>query len=180
MKKLILFGDSLFGQLGKHRIIQMEKALEDYDVYNCAAGGWDTHDCLGKAPYIAKLEPDVVVISLGTNDAAPWKQIPLDIFTSNLPRLFAAFSNSKIVYFLPPPVDESKLLDYKKTLTNEIMSQYCDSARIICENNGVSVIESWDVFKPMLDGGQEYHVEDGIHLNDLAYEIISKKLANLL
>ncbi|HEY1645892.1 MAG TPA: hypothetical protein VGF75_06000, partial [Candidatus Saccharimonadales bacterium] len=68
MKKLVLYGDSLFAQAGKHRLTMFEEVLAGYDVYNCAAGGWNTNDCLKKAEYISKLEPDVLVISLGTND----------------------------------------------------------------------------------------------------------------
>jgi lysophospholipase L1-like esterase len=180
MKKLVLFGDSLFGQLGKHRIINLEKVLSDYDVYNCAAGGWNTNDCVQKSPYIALLKPDAVVISLGTNDAAPWKQVPLDTFKDNLPKIFATFSSSEVVYFLPPPVNESELEDDEKTLNNEIMKQYHDAAKQACTANNVRFIDSWNVFMPMLQKGTEYHVEDGMHLNDLAYDTIANELVSLL
>jgi lysophospholipase L1-like esterase len=180
MKKLVLFGDSLFGQLGKHRIVNMETALPGYDVYNCAAGGWDTNDCVKKAPYIAKLEPDVIVISLGTNDAAPWKQVPLDAFITNIPKIFAAFPSSKLIYFLPPPVNENKTPEEKKGLNNEVLKQYHDVAKQVCKEHGIAVLSSWEAFKPLLDNGNDYHVEDGVHLNDDAYDTINTQLAKLI
>jgi hypothetical protein len=49
MQKLVLFGDSLFGRCNKDLIDQLEATLsESYDIYNCAAGGWDSDDVLKK------------------------------------------------------------------------------------------------------------------------------------
>lgn len=181
MKKLVLYGDSLFANAGKHRIIMFEKALPSYDVYNCAAGGWNTNDCLKKAPYIAKLEPDVLVISLGTNDAAPYKAIPLETFAENLPKIFAQFPKSKIVYFLPTPVDENKQSNRPgKEIMNRDVKLYHDRAKEICEQQGVAYLDSFKIFKPMLDRGEEYHIEDGVHFTDVAYEIIATELAKLI
>lgn len=109
MKKLVLFGDSLFAQASKNTILMFEQVLSGYDIYNCAVGGWNTNDCVAKGSYISKLKPDVLVISLGTNDAAPWKQVPLDKFEENISKIFEEFSSSKIVYFLPTPLDEEKI-----------------------------------------------------------------------
>lgn len=180
MKKLVLFGDSLFAQVGKHRVIMFEKALPGYDVYNCAVGGWDTNDCVAKAPYISKLAPDALVISLGTNDAAPWKQVPLEKFKENIPKIFEAFNSSKIIYFLPTPVDEVKIANSDAKRSIKDIKEYHDAAKAVCEAHGVDYIDSFTIFKPLLDSGQEYHIEDGVHFNDFAYEIISRELAKIL
>ena len=180
MKKLVLFGDSLFAQAGKHRVIIFEEALPGYDVYNCAAGGWNTNDCAQKAPYIAKLQADVVVISLGTNDAAPYKQVPLRTFIENIPKILQAFEGSKIIWYLPTPVDQSKSNAFGKEIPNEVVKQYHDAAKQVCEEYGVDVINSFAIFKPMLDAGETYHNEDGVHYIDIAYEIIAKELSKLL
>ena len=55
MKKLVLFGDSLLANFSKQYILRLEAKLPDYDIYNCAAGGWDTYDCVKKATFISKL-----------------------------------------------------------------------------------------------------------------------------
>lgn len=180
MKKAVLFGDSLFAQMGKQRLIMFEEALPGYDFYNCAAGGWDTNDCADKAPYIAGLKPDLVIISLGTNDAAPWKQVPLDTFRANIPKIFGAFESSRIVYFLPPPVNEQKIAQTEPNRSIEGIRDYHDAAKAVCEERGVAYIDSFAIFQPLLDGGTDYHVDDGVHFNDVAYELIARELARIL
>ncbi len=180
MKKAVLFGDSLFAQAGKHRIIMFEEAAQGYDFYNCAVGGWDTNDCVAKAPYIARLKPDLLIVSLGTNDAAPWKQVPLEKFKENIPKIFNAFEGSRIIYFLPTPVDEVKIASTDKNRSIKEIKQYHDAAKSVCEAHEVEYIDSFTVFKPLLDSGVEYHIEDGVHFNDLAYEIIAKELTRIL
>jgi lysophospholipase L1-like esterase len=180
MKKLVLYGDSLFARVRKPGILMFEVTMPGYDVYNCANGGWDSSDCLKKAPYIAKLEPDVLVISLGANDAAPWKLVPKETFIRNIPEIFAHFPKSKIIYFLPPPINDVKVKNSGKNLTNQDIKNYHDAAKKVCEDNNVAYINSFEIFKPLLDAGQDYHVEDGIHLSDQAYEIIASELKKKL
>lgn len=180
MKKLVLFGDSLFAQVGKPRLLMLEQALPGYDIYNFAVGGWDTNDCVAKAPYISKLKPDVLILSLGTNDAAPWKQVPLEKFNENIPKIFNTFSKAKIIYFLPTPVDEAKLPSTGARRSVKGIKEYHDAALKICEAHGIAYINSFAIFKPFLDSGKEYHIEDGVHFNDFAYETISGELAKIL
>lgn len=180
MKKLILFGDSLFGRFGKDRILILESKLNDYDVYNCAAGGWNSHDCVKKAPYISKLKPDVLVLSVGTNDAAPWKEVDIKDFAENLPIIFNSFSAAKIIFLLQPPVNEDKTPDKFNSLTKSISKKYHDSAKQICEEHNIAFIDSWDLFMPLQEQKIDYHDEDGVHLNDLAYDMISTEIDRLL
>lgn len=177
--KIVLFGDSLFAQMSKYHVSKIEEQIPGSDVYNCAVGGWDSNDCLKKAFYIAQLKPEVVAISLGTNDASPWKLVDLEIFKQNIPKIIDIFAPSKFIYFLPPPSDETKQPPDKKR-TNETLKQYYDAAKGICDEKGTLTINSWDIFKPMLDRGEVYHVEDGTHLKENAYDIIIAEIAKLL
>jgi lysophospholipase L1-like esterase len=177
--KIVLFGDSLFAQVGKHRIQKLEAKVPEADVYNCAVGGWDSNDCVSKGPYIAQLKPDVLIISLGTNDASSWKQVDLVVFRENIPKIINTFTGSKFIYFLPPPSDESKQTEDRKR-SNETLKEYYDAAKKICEEKNVLTINSWDIFKPMLDRGEVYHVDDGTHLEENAYDIIIDEIAKLL
>ncbi len=178
--KLVLFGDSLFANAAKHRVVIFEDALPGYDVYNCAVGGWNTNDCVKKAPYIAKLNADVVVVSLGTNDAAPYKQIPIEKFIANIPLIIKSFEGSKVIWYLPTPIDQKKNSINGKEIPNEVVREYHDAAKKVCEESGIDVIDSFLIFKPMLDSGETYHNEDGVHYIDNAYEIIAKELARIL
>jgi lysophospholipase L1-like esterase len=177
--KIVLFGDSLLAQAGKHRIESLEAKLPGADVYNCAAGGWNSDDCLKKSLYIANLNPDTVIMSLGTNDAAPWKQLDLELFKENLPKIFNTFSKSELVYFLPPPVSEAKE-SKQKFISNIGLKQYYDTAAQLAKDNNIKIIDSWNLFMPMQEKGEDYHVEDGVHLKDVAYEIVFAEVAKIL
>ncbi len=176
MKKLVLFGDSLFARIGKELINKLENKLPGYDIYNCAAGGWNTDDAVKKSPFIASLKADIVVISLGLNDAAPWKQVPLPNFEKNMNKILHNFKNSRIIFFLPPPVNVSKELGDTKRL-NEIGVDYYEIAKKICSKNKVEIIDSWKLFTRLLEKGKDYHIEDGVHINDFGYDIFIDQLA---
>jgi lysophospholipase L1-like esterase len=180
MPTLVLYGDSLLAEIGKDRIAMIEETLPGYDVYNCAAGGWDTNDCLKKAPYIATLKPDVVVISLGMNDSASWKQVPLEVFAGNICKIAEVFKRSKVIYFLPPPVNEANTKASGWPRSNDILKQYHDAAKSVCQARTIAYIDSFSVFMPLLDAGTDYHVEDGVHLADTAYRTIAAELAKII
>jgi lysophospholipase L1-like esterase len=180
MHTLVLYGDSLLAEVGKDRISMFEETLAGYDVYNCAVGGWDTNDCLKKAPYIAKLEPDVIVISLGTNDSASWKHVPLEVFAGNLRKIAEVFHGSKVIYFLPPPVNETDTKTSGWPRSNDVLKQYHDAAKSVCQEQTIAYIDSFAVFMPLLDAGKEYHAEDGVHLTDTAYQTIAAELVKII
>ena len=110
----------------------------------------------------------------------PQESKPLPRNSSLSRKIFEAFSDSRIIYFLPPPVDEVKIAktDAKRSIKG--IKEYHDAAKALCESHTVSYIDSFRVFKPLMDNGQEYHIEDGVHFNDFAYEIIAKELAGIL
>lgn len=182
MKNLVLFGDSLFANISKHRQIWLEEKLPSYNVYNCAAGGWDSNDCVLKGPYLSTLKPDVLMLSLGTNDACPWKQVDLRTFRQNLIRIFSLFPDSKLIYFLPPPINEEILSKDSKrhVLNNVIMKQYHDAAKKVCLQHTISYLDSWSSIKPILDKQDNFHTEDGIHITDEGYNLLLSLLADLV
>lgn len=179
MKKLVLFGDSLLANFDKELLIKLESKLSDFDVYNCAVGGWDTNDGVKKSAYISSLKPDLIVIGFGTNDAAPWKQVPLEQFGKNINIILDNFSDSRVIYFLPPPVNENKESKGEKR-SNETMRRYHDLAKKICLDKKVGVVDSWTIFIPMVEQNHEYHIEDGLHLNDFGYDTLIDSLAKVI
>lgn len=117
MKSIVLFGDSLFGRFGRDYILQLEGAVKDSTVYNCAAGGFNTFDGLKRADFIAKLKTDYVCISFGANDCNPFKGQPvaLEKFAQNLTSMIQSFTGSKIILFPCPPVyDPNDPVETKK------------------------------------------------------------------
>lgn len=170
MKKLILFGDSLLGRFSKNPINRLEKILDyNYDVYNFAAGGWDSSDGLKKANYISSFAPELVIICFGMNDAAPWKRVELDKYDANIRGILEEFRNSRIVFFLPPPINEAKQIGENKR-DNETIKNYHDAAKQACIEKGVDNIDLWPILVSMLENGGDYTIEGGVHFNDAGYE----------
>jgi lysophospholipase L1-like esterase len=177
--KIVLFGDSMLARFGKERIQKLEATVPQCDIYNCATGGWDSNDCALKAPYIASLKPDAVIVSVGTNDAAPWKQVPIQAFEKNLNSILDSFQNKKIVSFLPSPVNERKQKG-EHPRTNELLKKYFDVAKEVCTIRSVSYIDSWAIFSPLLEQEQDYHVDDGVHFNDFGDDLLTDHLTEAL
>ncbi len=81
---------------------------------------------------------------------------------------------------MPPPISEHKLEEHRTALTNEIMKNYHDAAKQVCIDQKVEFIDSWNIFGGMIDQNNDYHVEDGIHMNDHGYEVLTDKLNKLI
>jgi lysophospholipase L1-like esterase len=176
MKKLVLFGDSHFGRMGKDRIIKLEEQLNnEYDVYNCAAGGWNSDDLVKKGPYIASLRPDLMIISVGTNDAAPYKQVDLPGFKDNLNELLGILKGLNVIFFLPQPIKEE--LRPEKPILNDDVRPYYEALKEACGQAGVKYVDSRVVYGPLLERNENYHDEDGLHLNDHGYDVMFAALA---
>ncbi len=77
-------------------------------------------------------------------------------------------------------MDEIKIAHTVKGRTIEDIKNYHDAAKSVCEEHNIAYIDSFAVFKPFLVNGQEYHLEDGVHLNDFAYETIAQELTKIL
>jgi len=178
MKNLILFGDSLFGLFDKELIDILEEKLPGYRVYNCAARGQNSNDCSSQANYISQLNPEILAISLGLNDSAPWKKVPLVQFKQNIENILSYFPKSKIIFLLPPPIDET--IDSRPhKRTNNLIDKYSEATREVCLKKGAMIINSPVLFKPLLGSKEYYHVEDGTHLNEVGYMLVIEKLAEL-
>lgn len=179
-KKLVLFGDSFFGRCGSERIALLETMLnKEYDVYNCAAGGWNSEDMARKAKYIASLKPDTVIISVGTNDVSPWHRVEFDTFITNLGVIIDTFTASRIVFFPPAPIHPVSFLA-EAHITNDEVKRYGDALIDVCDHRSVAYIDSWKIFKPLLEKGKSYHVEDGVHFNEFGYETLFDELSKVV
>lgn len=180
MKSLVLFGDSLLARCrkGEERFLS-EKLNEEYQIYNCATGGWDSVDLLKKAPLVGKMAADVVLISVGTNDASPWKQIPLEEFKANIATVYDTFVGSRVIFFPPPPVVENRRVAGKE-ISNETMHSYNQAVIDFCNEKGIEYWDSWADLEPILDTESDPHNEDGVHFSDTGYEYILGKLAQVV
>ena len=181
MKSIVLFGDSLFGRFGRDCILKLENAVKNITVYNCAAGGFDTNDGLKRADFISKLEADYVCLSFGANDSSPFngQPVPLEEFTNNLLSIIKAFNHSKIILFPCPPVhDPSDPVETKDY--NNLLIKYNEVVKDVALKTASEFIDSQTIFGELLSKGENYHIEDGLHLNNLGYQKLIEELAKLI
>jgi lysophospholipase L1-like esterase len=170
MKKVVLFGDSLLKEFYKE-VCETIEHLVGCDIYNCAVGGWNTEDGVKKARYISQLNPEQVIFSFGTNDAAPWKKVEIKQYKENLETIFNAFGKTEKFFLLPPPINESQLEPSDNRRTNVLQKQYSEAAKEICATHGVKLIDSWRLFEPLAKEGKEFQ-EDGVHFNELGGKML--------
>ena len=173
---IILFGDSLLGRLGKIPISQLEDRISGSTIYNCATGGFNSNDGAKRASYIGTLSPDVVIFSFGVNDTAPWKSMVSEgDFLRNMNSIFGAFPESRKLMLLCPHIN---LADQAQTNEfNASLDSYYTALKKPCKENLVRVIDTDQVVASL---GEDYHIEDGRHMNNIAYELVIEAIAQTI
>ncbi|WP_049571315.1 SGNH/GDSL hydrolase family protein [Streptomyces sp. SBT349] len=173
---VLLYGDSMLARLTKPRIDLLERGTGlPGSVVNCAAGGWDSADLAARAPALARCGPDLVVLSVGANDCAPWKRVPLPSFAAHVAAVGSAFAGARLVGFLPPRIREvdrpglgrrrNATLDaYREALRDAVGPTRClDVPRILAGLTGAAPL-----------------AEDGLHLTAASYDALIPELARLV
>lgn len=142
-------------------------------VTNRAVGGSFTTDLAGQVADLDLTAYDVLVVSVGTNDAAPWKQVPLH----EAERALAAFVVDlplPLVLVAPPGVDEARLRR-PEDRTNDLVDDYAACAAQVVEAAGGSVVDTRAVLAPL---GAGAFLEDGVHLTPAAYDALLPVIAD--
>ncbi|WP_426245032.1 SGNH/GDSL hydrolase family protein [Nocardioides sp. LHG3406-4] len=171
---VVLYGDSMLGRFTKPRIDALEQAVGvPATVLNCAAGGWNSADCARRAPALAPLRPDLMVLSLGSNDCAPWKQVPVDAFADHVTEILAAFSHSYVVGLLPPVILEVDRPGLGRR-RNADLDRYREVLRAKTEGCvEVDRILAGVTRVPTLEA-------DGLHLTSSSYDLVVPALADAM
>ena len=178
MQSIVLFGDSLLGRFGKEYISLLEEKLDGFRVFNCAAGGMNSADGVERVDFISQLKPDVVVLSFGANDCAPWNEgVGLDDFLSNMQLMIESFAYSNVVVFLCPPVYDPDDLQSSDAF-NDVLRRYNSKLRKLALDMNVSVIDSGEIYGSLLKQGNDYHMGDGVHLNEFGYDVFIGELTD--
>ncbi|WP_457207792.1 SGNH/GDSL hydrolase family protein [Nocardioides sp. P5_C9_2] len=143
------------------------------DVHNAAEGGAPALDLVAQATRAAVDEGDLVVVSVGTNDAAPWKPVPVRVFARAVLDCLQSGPARRWVYAAPPGVDESRLAG-SGDRTNAIIDEYRDAAVSACNDAGARVVRTELVIRPL---GAGAFVSDGLHLSGPAYKAVLPAIA---
>jgi lysophospholipase L1-like esterase len=168
--RIVLLGDSHLAR------VRRDLPMVGTNVCNAAEGGASSPDLLAQAARAAVEEGDLVVVSVGTNDAAPWKQVPLTVFAQELARCMRSVPARRWVYVAPPGVDESRGSG-SGGRTNAVLDECRDAALTVCDEAGARVVRTGRVLEPL---GTSAFVSDGVHLNGPAHKLVLAAIAHAI
>lgn len=161
--------------LGDSHLARVRRRLDviGADVLNAAVGGASVQ-ALGVQAVTAGLRSDdIVVVSVGTNDAAPWKQVPLADFSTLLSEWVRSIDVDGWVYVAPPGVDERRLTG-PGDRTNQVIDSYRAVAIEVFGSAGARVVRADRLLAPL---GPAAFVDDGLHLTGRAYDLVLPAIA---
>ena len=165
--RIVLLGDSHLAR------VRRDLSILGPDVCNVAEGGATSLDLIAQATTVAVEEDDLVVVSVGTNDAAPWKHVPVTVFAQAMARCMQSVPARRWVYVAPPGVDESRLTG-SGDRTNAVLDQYRDVALSACQDVGARVVHTERLIRAL---GAAAFVSDGLHLSGRAYRVVLPAIA---
>jgi lysophospholipase L1-like esterase len=164
MTRVVLLGDSHLARLDPPDLL----APEGVRVLNAAEGGAGAGDLIGQARGVGVNGDDVLVVSVGTNDAAPWKLLAIGDFTDALRGFLDEVGPARLVLLVPPGVDEARLAGHGDR-TNRGVAAYAERAASLFGAADAHVLEAWALLAPLQ---QRAFVDDGVHLSDEGYDVL--------
>jgi lysophospholipase L1-like esterase len=160
-KKVVAFGDSLVFGVGSQKGGGFVSVLSErlgVEIINKGISGNTTEDGLSRIDEIFALEPDVVVLLLGGNDAL--RRIPEAQTFANLKNIIIQLKAKNI---------QVLLLGVRGGLLGD---SFKDNFKTLSKETGTPLVSD------VLDGlfGDSRYMSDGIHPNDLGYGKIADRV----
>jgi lysophospholipase L1-like esterase len=165
MTRVVLVGDSHLAHLGP--------APEGLDlpgvdgVLNVAEDGAAAGHLLDQVRRAGVTADDVLVVSVGTNDATPGRPRAVDEFTETLRFLLDEVAPARAVLLVPPGVDEDRQTDDEHT--NWGVAAYAERAAALFGAAGAQVVEAWVLLAPLRERA---FADDGLHLSEAGYDVL--------
>ncbi|MFC6285741.1 GDSL-type esterase/lipase family protein [Nocardioides sp. GCM10027113] len=164
--RIVLLGDSHLARLRR------DLPLIGNDVANAAVGGATVLDLEMQAIGVILSSADTAVVSVGTNEAAPWNAISVPEFQEALTHFMVSAPVRSWVILLPPGVDEERLGPGDRT--QAVVTQYRAAAVSVAESCAARVLDPRPLIAPL---GPRAFVHDGLHLSGEAYRLLLPALA---
>ena len=124
---------------------------------------------------LAGLDPaayDVVVVSIGTNDAG-WRDVSIELFTTAFADLLDQVAPARVVLVTSPGADEDRAPGWSTAK----LAAYAAAASGLVVGAGGSVLDTPALLAPL---GADAFLDDGFHLTDAAYELLLPALADAI
>lgn len=184
MKKIVLFGDSLFNGFRHHRNTDLvrknlqEKLGKDFDIINLSLSGATTVEGLDYLPQIPA-DSDLILIEYGTNDSSI-VGISCENYRKNLETMIKFCDPKKVI--IVSPWHSKPGVNY--TIEQNLQENFA-SAKKLAQKYNCHFVNLWQITNGKKDIDQ-YYQNDGLHLTDLGNEqlvkllitAIKKKLSN--
>jgi lysophospholipase L1-like esterase len=159
---VLVLGDSHLARVGPALLAQLPDATVR------AFGGAVATDFATQADGLDLAAYDVVVVSIGTNDAG-WRDVPLDVFTREVAGLVARVPG-RIVLVTSPGADEVRAPGW----SNAKLAAFATAATAQVMAAGGTVIDTPALLAPL---GADAFLDDGFHLTAAAYELLLPAIA---
>lgn len=160
--RTVLLGDSHLAR------IKRELPRLGDNAVNAAVGGATVDDLYGQAAAAAIRPDDVVVVSIGTNDAAPWEEVRSERFGHVLEQFLGSRDVSRWVIVLAPGVIETRWAG-SSDRTNALLDDYRAAATAAAASAGAVVIDPKVVLSAL---GSSAFASDGLHLSGEGYRAL--------
>jgi lysophospholipase L1-like esterase len=154
---VLVLGDSHLARVGPALVA----LLPDATVR--AFGGAIATDLAAQADGLDLAAYDVVVVSIGTNDAG-WREVPVDVFTREVEALVARVPG-RIVLVTSPGADEARAPSW----SNATLADFATAAAALVTAAGGTVIDTPSLLAPI---GTDAFLDDGFHLTVAAYDLL--------
>ncbi len=163
-----IFSERIRFEMGRYRDI----------VVNTAISGHTTKDILEDFEWrVAKLQPKVVVLMIGTNDAATAKKISVSEYADNLSQIIIRIRDIGAIPVLlsPTPI----ITDLAPERSN--LKLYVEAMKNIAEEERIILVDNWAIWKTDLAekyDGQVFHqlLNDPLHPNGTGHKEIAISL----
>jgi len=166
--RLLILGDSHLARVSadeSHRLAD--------EVVNRAFGGAFASDLSDQLGDLDPTSFDAVVVSVGTNDGAPWKAAPRAEFRHQLEELVEHWPGARWVFVRSPGCDDR----YSGDRLDHVLGAYADLAAAIFLGAGGLTVDTPAALAAL---GAAAFTADGVHLTDAAHGLLLARIAEVL
>jgi lysophospholipase L1-like esterase len=113
----------------------------------------------------------------GTNDAASWKQVPIDRYEDTYRKVLDVLVQKelKVVLITPPPVNTAKQSSPGRS--NEELNKYACVVHKISKDYDTGLIDLYEIIDNEMKN-KDVHSDDGVHLNRVGNTLLLEQMKN--